>query len=165
MRLSLVPAVVMFILSLAACDPAMMTPMPASEPVATVPAAVVAAPAAIGFTAILNAGRARAGQPPATLDARMTAAAQAQLDDMIRNDFFSHQGSDGSTIATRLARAGIGSCQQGENIAFGSMGDSGLYDMWFGSAGHRANMMMPGPVIYGLAQGGGKYVLTVSQNC
>jgi uncharacterized protein YkwD len=84
---------------------------------------------------------------------------------MLANDFFGHAGTDGSNSAQRIGQAGINVCQAAENIAFGTDSAQGVFNMWNGSGQHRANMLTPGTVVYGLAQGGGKTVLTIAQTC
>lgn len=46
-------------------------------------------------------------------------AAVGHSDDMSANNFFSHTGSNGSTLGTRAADAGFESFPLGENIAAG----------------------------------------------
>ena len=60
-----------------------------------------------------------AGRGPLVYDDRLEAAARAHGADMARIGFFSHTGSDGSDIGTRLHRAGYGWCFAAENIAMG----------------------------------------------
>lgn len=50
---------------------------------------------------------------------RLEAAALAHSQDMQRNNFFSHTGSDGSNPGQRTARAGYSAASWGENIAAG----------------------------------------------
>ncbi|AGK05608.1 hypothetical protein K649_11590 [Meiothermus ruber DSM 1279] len=52
-------------------------------------------------------------------DAKLEAAALAHSQDMQRNNFFSHTGSDGSNPGQRIARAGYSAASWGENIAAG----------------------------------------------
>jgi len=53
-------------------------------------------------------------------DAKLAAVAQAHSEEMARNGFFSHIGSDGSTPAMRVSMAGIQWRSTGENIAMTS---------------------------------------------
>lgn len=52
-------------------------------------------------------------------DDRLQAAARAHAVDMAQNDFFSHTGSDGSSVADRTTMAGYLWTTVGENIAAG----------------------------------------------
>lgn len=58
-------------------------------------------------------GRAR----PLLWDARLAGAARAHSEDMARNGYFSHRGSDGTMPSTRVSRAGVQWRGTAENIA------------------------------------------------
>ena len=118
-----------------------------------------------GFGAMLNAQRASAGLPPASADARLTAAAQGHAEDMLAQDYFSHTGLDGRSSAQRVRAAGYSSCRPSENIAFGQISEAELLQGWVASPGHLANIMMRGPVQYGLGRAGTKWVLVVAGVC
>lgn len=74
---------------------------------------------------LLNADRAAASSlretngraHPLLWDARLATAARAHSEDMARNGYFSHQGSDGSMPSTRVSRAGVQWRGTAENIA------------------------------------------------
>src|SRR5688500_10573967 len=53
------------------------------------------------------------------LSAQLTAAASAHSQDMAIHDLFSHTGSDGSTMVSRVAATGYSYSQLAENIAAG----------------------------------------------
>lgn len=82
-------------------------------------------------------------------------AAQAHVEDMVRNGFFSHTGSNGSTIGTRLTRAGYGWCAAAENIASGQRSLAQVMDSWTKSRGHRKNMLNTQVSEFALARGTG----------
>lgn len=90
---------------------------------------------------LTNERRARAGLRPLKLNAKLSAAAQAHSESMAHNDFFSHIGSDGSTAAARVARAGYNAAATGENIAAGYASARTIVSMWMNSPGHRANIL------------------------
>jgi uncharacterized protein YkwD len=54
---------------------------------------------------------------PLQWDTRLAAAARAHSEDMARNSYFSHQGSDGSMPSTRVSKAGVQWRGTAENIA------------------------------------------------
>jgi uncharacterized protein YkwD len=136
-----------------------VTPVAASGP-------LVSAPAAIGgLIGLVNQFRADNGLAAAQPDPAMQRAAERHLADMIANDFFGHRGTDGTNSGTRIAQSGAPACRAAENLAFGTVGAAGVFQMWAGSGAHRSNMLTPGPAIYGLAQGGGKTVLTIATRC
>ena len=70
-------------------------------------------------------------------------AAEAHSRDMQRNNFFSHTGSNGGTVGTRVTAAGYGWSAVGENIAAGQRSVQEVVDGWVASPGHCANLMSP----------------------
>jgi uncharacterized protein YkwD len=76
------------------------------------------------------------------LDDALTRAAAAHSSDMARHDAFDHAGSDGSTPAQRVERAGYGDHKLvGENIAAGAMTPAEVMQGWLASPGHCENIM------------------------
>jgi uncharacterized protein YkwD len=79
---------------------------------------------------------------PLALDDSLTRAALAHSADMAAHDRFDHQGSDGSSPAKRVERAGFGHHRiVGENIAAGAMTASEVTQGWLASPPHCANIM------------------------
>lgn len=72
---------------------------------------------------------------------RLEKTARAHAEDMVRNGFFSHTGSDGSGIGARLKRSGYGYCAAAENIASGQPNLEDVMTSWATSRGHRKNML------------------------
>ncbi len=68
-------------------------------------------------------------------------AAKRHANDMSKNNFFDHTGSDGSTLATRATAAGYAWSALGENIAKGYTSVPNVIDGWVKSSGHCKNMM------------------------
>ena len=100
----------------------------------------------------LNAARAQArscgserfaATGPLVWDTRLEDAAKAHSDDMARNDFFSHTGSDGLNIGDRVGQAGYRLRRAGENIAAGQDSDQAALEGWLTSEGHCRNIMEP----------------------
>ena len=149
------------LMSLSACTVGNVPGGPAPEAAA---ASVAPVPTG-GFGAMLNAQRTSAGLPPATADARLTAAAQAHADDMVAQNYFSHTGLDGSSSTNRVRAAGYSSCQPSESIAFGQTSEASVLQTWVNSPPHLANIMMRGPVQFGLGHAGTKWVLIVAGVC
>ena len=71
----------------------------------------------------------------------LTEAAAAHSNDMVFANFFSHTGSDGSTLTSRVDAAGYGWSRLGENIAVGQTTINQVVDGWMASDGHCANIM------------------------
>ncbi|PCJ09509.1 MAG: serine protease [Rhodobacteraceae bacterium] len=72
---------------------------------------------------------------------KLEKVARRHAEDMARNGFFSHTGSDGSGIGTRLIRSGYGWCTAAENIASGQRTLAEVMRSWSRSPGHRKNML------------------------
>lgn len=94
-----------------------------------------------GVLRIVNRKRERVGLKPLSLNSKLTKAAQAHTKDMAVNDFFSHTGSDGSSLGDRLDRVGYSYSYAAENIAAGSSTPKGVMNQWMNSPGHRANIL------------------------
>lgn len=64
--------------------------------------------------------------------------------DMAEHHFISHTGSDGSTVAERVQRAGYNhALVVGENLAMGYLDPESAVRGWMESPGHRANILRP----------------------
>ncbi len=78
-------------------------------------------------------------------------AARRHSEDMARSNFLSHDGSDGSTAAQRVERAGYRYRITGENIAGGPMKPEDVVAGWINSPTHCANLMNPAFTEMGVA--------------
>jgi uncharacterized protein YkwD len=81
----------------------------------------------------------------------LTQAATGHSQDMVTANFFSHTGSNGSTLAQRVNATGYAWSSLGENIAAGQTSVNSVVDGWIASPGHCANIMNPAFVEMGLA--------------
>ena len=72
---------------------------------------------------------------------QLEAAANAHSQDMALRDLFSHTGSDGSTMVSRIAATGYGYSQLAENVAAGYASAEDTVAGWMKSPGHRANIL------------------------
>lgn len=79
--------------------------------------------------------------PDLAWNAALTQAAAGHSDDMVSHNFFSHTGSDGSTLGSRATAAGYVWSGVGENIAAGQASVAEVVDGWMKSDGHCANLM------------------------
>ncbi|MGK7652482.1 CAP domain-containing protein [Roseovarius sp. B08] len=91
----------------------------------------------------INDFRAEEGRAPLNVSSTLTRVAAAHAKDMARKDYFSHTGSDGSSVADRARRVGYGFCFIAENIAEGQRGLDAVLTGWADSPGHRENMLAP----------------------
>jgi len=92
---------------------------------------------------LTNAERTRAGLPPLRLATKLSQAAQRHAEDMVRNRFFSHTGSNGSTLGDRARAVGYNYSMVGENIAAGGATPAATLRQWMNSPGHRRNILNP----------------------
>ena len=106
-------------------------------------------------TAAVNAIRARHGLPSLRPEDRLARAAAAHATDMRRKRYFSHTGSDGSTIGNRARRQGYGPCVIAENIAKGHPKLDQVLTAWMGSRGHRRNILNADVTDFALVRGSG----------
>jgi uncharacterized protein YkwD len=75
------------------------------------------------------------------LSAQLTAAANAHSQDMALHDLFSHTGSDGSTMVSRVVATGYSYSLLAENVAAGPAAAESVVASWMNSPGHRANIL------------------------
>ena len=95
------------------------------------------------FVNAINAERSQRGLVALTINDQLNTAAQGHSDDMARNNFFSHIGSDGADIGVRIQRTGYVARTWGENIAAGYADAAAVVAAWMESDGHRANILNP----------------------
>jgi uncharacterized protein YkwD len=81
--------------------------------------------------------------PPLVWDQKLERAAQKHADDMSRKKFFSHTGSDKSTVSSRVDKQNFEWMLVGENIADGYKTEADVVAGWMGSPGHCKNIMNP----------------------
>ncbi|GAB2445524.1 CAP domain-containing protein [Streptomyces incanus] len=140
----------------AAPKPTTATPKPttaAPKPTTTgpEPSAGAPSPAATGGTEasgavakvveIVNAERSKAGCSPVKVNATLTEAAQKHSEDMAASSNMSHTGSDGSSPADRITRAGYSWSTYGENVAYGYSTPEQVMAGWMTSPGHKQNIL------------------------
>ncbi len=92
---------------------------------------------------------------PVSWNNELTAAAQIHSNDMNANSFFSHTGSDTSSLADRVRRIGYKYSTIGENIAMGETQTEELVvEGWMNSPGHCRNIMQANFTEMGVARSG-----------
>jgi uncharacterized protein YkwD len=74
---------------------------------------------------------------------QLEAAAQSHSTDMASHNFFSHSGSDGLAVASRVATRRYRWQAVGENIAAGTPTAEATVNLWLQSPEHCANIMNP----------------------
>lgn len=86
-----------------------------------------------------------------TWNSRLANAAQGHSNDMANNNYFAHEGLNGSSIGTRATAAGYNFSVVGENIAARYNSIDEVMTGWIDSPGHCANMMNASFKEYGMA--------------
>ncbi|MDD5761689.1 MAG: CAP domain-containing protein [bacterium] len=81
--------------------------------------------------------------PPVSWSDNLAMAAYLHSKDMVRKNFLSHTGSDGSSAGQRISRLGYPWRTYGENIAAGDQTVSSVIRGWLESERHCRNLMNP----------------------
>lgn len=84
-----------------------------------------------------------AAAPALSWNGELGQTALAHSKDMAAQDYFSHQGRDGSQVSDRASRAGYSWQRIGENIAAGQGSAEQVMAGWLASPGHCKNIMNP----------------------
>jgi uncharacterized protein YkwD len=92
---------------------------------------------------LVNQERAKSGLQPLTLNAKLNSAAQGYANQMARTGVYAHTGSDGSSPADRIKRAGYDWSQWAENIHHRKGSPEVIMADWMKSPNHRANILDP----------------------
>ena len=91
---------------------------------------------------LTNEYRVKAGAKPLIKNDILTKAAQTKVDDMFKTQYFEHVSPTGTTPAQLVLKSGYNYKTTGENLALGDFkNEQDLVDAWFGSPGHRENML------------------------
>lgn len=103
---------------------------------------------------LVNQSRASEGLSPLILNNALNAAALAHSKDMNENNYFEHEGLNGSRFWDRTADAGYTGSALGENIAKGQNSVQAVHNGWMESDGHRSNILNPNITEMGLGHDG-----------
>lgn len=121
------------------------TATPSARQTTASPSAPVTTAPASGATArvltLVNNERSKAGCSPLKMNAKLTKAAQDHSKDMASHRNMSHTGSDGSSPADRITRAGYSWSSYGENVAYGYSTPEKVMAAWMSSPGHKRNIL------------------------
>ena len=96
--------------------------------------------------------------PPIKWNNQLEQAAFNHAKDMAKNNFFKHQGSDGSSISDRIGATGYNWQAVGENIFWGEASPREVFQTWKDSPSHCKNMMNADYDEMGIAQMGNYWV-------
>ncbi|HAT4370391.1 sporulation protein [Clostridioides difficile] len=92
---------------------------------------------------LVNIERAKAGLNPLTLDSSISNVATKKSQDMIDDNYFSHNSPTYGSPFDMLKKFGISYKTAGENIAMGQKTPKEVVNAWMNSEGHRKNIMNP----------------------
>ncbi|AWK52150.1 serine protease [Clostridium beijerinckii] len=111
---------------------------------------------------LMNAKRVEAGLQPLTLDNTLLQVARYKSDHMIQFNYFDHVTPQGTKYTDWLKSVGYTYMTVGENIAYNTYDAVELFNQWWNSPGHKANMMNPSytKVGIGVVQGNNKFMGT-----
>lgn len=93
---------------------------------------------------LINAERRAGGEEPLAWDDELCRMARQHSEEMVRQNFFSHEGPDGDMVDRARALGIRGWKALGENIAYNQGFDDPAafaVERWMGSAKHRANIL------------------------
>lgn len=106
-----------------------------------------ARPAAANFAyrvvELTNLFRDRNGLAPLAINTQLSNAAQNFSRQVALGDFLDHNAPDGSTIESRIRRAGYQPQWWAENLAAGYTTPDQVVQAWIESEGHRRNLLSP----------------------
>ncbi|AWK50827.1 serine protease [Clostridium beijerinckii] len=111
---------------------------------------------------LMNQKRTEAGLQPLTMDNTLLQVSRYKSNHMIQYDYFDHTNPDGTKWTDWLKTIGYKYTATGENIAYNTYDAVELFNQWWNSPGHRANMMNNSytKVGVGVLNGNGKYMGT-----
>ncbi|WP_297427216.1 CAP domain-containing protein [Clostridium sp.] len=89
----------------------------------------------------MNEKRTQAGLQPLVIDNTLLQEARYKSNHMIQYDYFDHTTPQGNDWTSWLKIMGYKYTITGENIAYNNYDPVQLFDQWWNSPGHRANMM------------------------
>ncbi|WP_416397034.1 CAP domain-containing protein [Allohahella sp. A8] len=89
--------------------------------------------------------------PALSWNCQLDTAANRHARDMVNHDFFSHTGSDGSSMGGRISAAGYNWSAAAENIAAGQSSVTAVMNGWLASDGHCRNIMSSSTTQLGVA--------------
>jgi hypothetical protein len=116
----------------------LLTPLLLPESFSQVAASSITANRLIALT---NSERSNLGISTLRRDARLTSAAYAKAQNMLKEDYWDHFGPNGETPWQFIIGAGYSYQYAGENLGKGFSTSEGLHQAWMASPTHRANIV------------------------
>lgn len=103
---------------------------------------------------LVNNERSKRGLKTIKLNTALNIAAFNHSKDMNDNNYFEHEGLDGSNFSQRSKKAKYTGFPKAENIAIGYRTAEAVHAGWMKSDGHRANILLPNITEMGLGRSG-----------
>jgi uncharacterized YkwD family protein len=91
---------------------------------------------------LVNNARSKAGAGPLSFDMSVVKTARLKAQDMVDNNYFSHQSPTYGSPFDMMKQFGISFSSAGENIA-GNSTVNGAFTAWMNSEGHKKNILNP----------------------
>lgn len=88
-----------------------------------------------------NSHRSTHGSASLSLNSQLSAAAQAKANDMVRNNYWSHNSPDGQEPWIFIQTAGYEYLRAGENLAYGFKSSDDVVMGWMNSPTHKTNLL------------------------
>ncbi len=135
-------------------EPQINVAPPLRGPVREIPSTLTVA----GTVRETNMARQENGFLALSVNAKLTRAAEAKVDDMFNRQYFEHESPTGVGPGDLADGVGYEYLMIGENLALGNYeDDQALIDAWMNSPGHRANILRPQYTEIGVAVKRGLY--------
>ncbi len=99
----------------------------------------------------VNEGRQALGLQTLAENQKLDQAAAMKAQDMMNNEYFAHQSPQGLTPWYWFSQAGYAYKYAGENLAIGFLDSKEVYNAWYNSPTHKANMLNPNYKEFGTA--------------
>lgn len=111
---------------------------------------------------LVNNERSKNGLKPLQWHSGLASLARAKSDDMVKNNYFSHNSPTFGSFFQMVHNAGIPFRQVGENLAMSKNVQTAFYQ-FMGSKGHRDNILSPHFTHIGIGIVPNQYGITVTQ--
>ncbi len=108
-------------------------------------------------------GEYQAPASPVAWNDKLEQAAQNHSNDMDKNNFMNHDGSDGSSPGDRIVAVGYSWSTYGENIANGYTSETAVIQGWLDSPGHCKNIMNAKFTEMGIATSGSYWTMVLAK--
>ncbi len=100
---------------------------------------------------LTNQSREAAGLPPLAINNKLSQSAYLKAEDMVEKDYFNHTNPEGLTPWYWFKQANYNYQYAGENLAMDFFDAENLYQAWFNSSNHKANLLNPNYKEIGIA--------------